>query len=217
MRGKDDAELWELTRAARHGLAEDLARLTDVQWHRRTLCREWDVEHVVAHLTAAASTGRFAWVRSMVAAGFRPAVHNDKRLRDHLGSTPVATLQRFRAAIDRTTAPGGDTAAWLGEVVVHAQDIRTPLGIRTEPDMAALTSVAEFFSRRDFAVDSRTVAADLRLESTDGPFRAGRGPRVRGTTLALVMTMAGRPAYVGQLEGPGVELLGSRVGAWAGP
>lgn len=41
----------------------------------------------MAHLTAAASTPFLAWLRSMAGARFRPAVHNQRRLKEHLGAT----------------------------------------------------------------------------------------------------------------------------------
>jgi uncharacterized protein (TIGR03083 family) len=206
-----DAELWGLTHTARRDLAADLSTLSQEQWHRPTLCADWDVEHVVAHLTAAAATGRWRWIRSMVAAGFRPAVHNERRLREHLGSTPAETLRRFEAVVDASTAPTGDTAAYLGEVLVHGQDIRRPLDLATERSVDALTAVAEFYALRDFAVASKTLASGLRLRATDGPFSAGAGPEVAGPTLALVMTMAGRRAYLDQLDGPGRGAVADRI------
>jgi len=120
--------LWALARAERAALAEDLSDLSEEQWRHRTLCGKWDVEEVVAHLTAAASLGQWKWLRSMAGARFRPAVHNQRRLAEHRGSTPAETLDRFRAVVDSTTAPSAHTTAYLGDVVVHAQDIRHPLG-----------------------------------------------------------------------------------------
>lgn len=210
--GTDDRDgLWGHVHAERSALADDLARLTPEQWRHRTLCWQWDVEDVVAHLVAAALTGRWGWIRSIVGARFRPDVHNERRIAEHKGRTPEETLARFRAAVSSTIAPTGHTAAYLGEVVVHAQDVRQPLGLPTRPSVDALTPVAEFFAKQDFAVSSRKVAAGLELVATDGPFRAGSGPRVEGPTLALVMAMAGRPAYLGELEGPGLDELRSRV------
>jgi uncharacterized protein (TIGR03083 family) len=206
-----DAGLWGLTHAARRTLATDLSVLSQEQWRRPTLCTDWDVEHVVAHLTAAATVGQWRWIRSIVSAGFRPAVHNERRLREHLGATPAETLRRFEAVIDATTAPTGDTAAYLGEVLVHGQDIRCPLGISTEPDVEALTAVAEFYARRNFTVPSKSLASGLRMLATDGPFITGEGPEVAGPTLALVMTMAGRRAYLDQLEGAGRDLIIDRI------
>ncbi len=140
-------------------------------------------------------------------------LHNDRRLAKHRGSTPVETLDRFRRVLTSTTAPPGPTAAWLGEVIVHAQDIRQPLGLLRTPPVDVVTLVASFYARRDFAVRSRTTINGLRVEATDGSFATGAGPLVSGTTLALTMAMAGRPAYCDDLTGPGVPELRARLSA----
>ncbi len=192
-------------------MAEDLSGLREDQWGHGTLCGEWDVEQVVAHLTAAASLNQWQWLRSMLGARFRPDVHNQRRLAEYRGSTPAETLERFRAILTSTVAPSGHTPAYLGEVVVHAQDIRQPLGLARTPSIDALTPVADFFARRNFTVASRTHVAGLQLGADDGPFAAGDGPLVSGTTLALVMSMAGRISYVDELDGLGVATLRSRL------
>lgn len=209
MRSRD--ALWDAIRTERVALADDLADLAPGEWARPSLCGDWTVEEVVAHLTAAASIGRWAWIRSMLGARFDPDVHNARRLAEHRGATPAETLQRFRAVVDRDTAASGHTPAWLGEVVVHAQDVRRPLGIAHEFPVESLTAVATFFASRNFAVASHTVAKDLRLEATDGPFTAGDGPVVSGSTLTLVMVMAGRRAYLDDLTGPGVATITQRL------
>ena len=206
-----DDGLWDLVHAERAALVEDLEALEPEQWRHPTLCGEWDVEQVVAHLVAAASLGGWQWLRSMIGARFRPEVHNARRLAEHRGATSAETLDRLRAVVDSTTAPSGHTAAYLGEVVVHAQDIRQPLGIPRAPSVVALTPVAEFFARRDFAVESRSRARGLRLRADDGAFAAGDGAEVTGSTLALVMVMAGRGVYLDQLDGPGVTTLRERT------
>lgn len=65
-------------------------------------------------------------------------------------------------------------------------------------------------ARSDLMLPGRTRVRGLRLEATDGPFRAGAGPLVRGTTLDLVMATAGRRAYLDGLDGDGVEVLRRR-------
>jgi uncharacterized protein (TIGR03083 family) len=207
----EDDRLWALAHAERAALAEDLSTLSAEQWRHGTLCGQWDVEDVVAHLTAAASLNRWKWVRSIVGARFRVDLHNQRRMLEHKGGTPAETLDRFRAIIDKSIAPSGHTAGYLGEVVVHAQDIREPLGLRREPDVDALTPVGAFFARRNFTVASRSAVAGLQLRADDGPFAAGSGPLVTGSTLALVMSMAGRATSIDQLDGQGVPTLRSRV------
>lgn len=208
---RSDDRLWALMRAKRAALADDLSALSAEQWRHATLCGQWDVEQVVAHLTAAASLNQWQWLRSIVGARFRPDVHHQRRLAEQRGKTPAETLDRFRAVIGSTTAPSGHTPAYLGEFLVHAQDIRWPLGILRSPSVNALTPVANFFARRNFAVASRTNAAGLQLRADDGPFATGSGPLVTGSTLALVMSMAGRAPNLEQLDGPGVPMLRSRL------
>ncbi len=213
MAQSSDGRLWALAHAERAALVEDLASLAPEHWHRQTLCGQWNVEQAVAHLTAAASLNQWQWLRSMFGARFRPEVHNQRRLEENRGSTPAETLDRFRAVVDSSIAPSAHVPAYLGEVVVHAQDIRRPLGIPTSPSIDALTPVAEFYARRNFTVASRTHVAGLQLRADDGPFTAGTGPLVTGSTLALVMTMAGRIPYLDDLQGPGVPTLRSRLGS----
>ncbi len=204
-------DVWAAAHAERAALADDLARLSDAQWAAPSLCGRWSVEEVVAHLTAAASIGPWRWVRSVVGARFDFDRHNDRRLAEHRGATPAETLARFRAVLTSSTSTFGPDAAWLGEVVVHAHDIRRPLGIATSPPVATTTEVARFTASRDFTVAGKTTIAGLRIEATDGPFATGDGPQVTGSTLALVMVMAGRPAFLDDLDGPGVATLRERL------
>ncbi|GAA5230189.1 maleylpyruvate isomerase family mycothiol-dependent enzyme [Arthrobacter cryoconiti] len=206
-----DGYLWQLVHTERAALARELAALTPEQWHHQSLCGRWDVEDVVAHLTAAASLTQWPWLRSMVMARFQPDVHNQRRLQEHRGNTSAATLERFRAVINSNIAPSSHTSAYLGEVLVHAQDIRRVLGLPHTPSIEASTAVAEFYANRNFAVASRTRVKGLHLSADDGPFSAGTGPRVTGPTIALVMVMAGRWQYLEDLQGHGVEALRSRL------
>lgn len=65
---RPDSALWALMRVERSALAEDLSTLSAEQWRHATLCGQWDVEQVVAHLTPAASLNQWQWLRSMIGA-----------------------------------------------------------------------------------------------------------------------------------------------------
>ncbi|WAJ46751.1 maleylpyruvate isomerase family mycothiol-dependent enzyme [Mycobacterium sp. Aquia_216] len=209
--------LWPMVHAERAALVEDLEVLDAAQWTQQSLCGRWNVEEVVAHLTAAASIGRLRWLSSVLGARFDFDLHNQRRLAEHRGTNPSRTLAAFRRIVTSTTAPSGHTAAFLGEVIVHSQDIRRPLGIGRMPPIDAVTRVAEFYAGRDFAVPSRSAIKHLRLEATDGTFATGNGPLVSGTTLALTMAMAGRGAFCDDLDGDGVALLRSRCAGESHP
>ncbi len=202
--------LWSWAHDERAALARDLAGLENDQWATGSLCTRWNVEEVVAHLTAAASVGPARWIASVLGARFDFDLHNDRRLAEHRGATPAETLARFRSILSSTTSTFGPIEAWLGEVVIHGQDIRHPLGIDHDVDIEVATALARFLAKGNFTVPSKTNIAGLRLEATDGPFACGTGPLVTGTTMALVMSIAGRGAYCGQLTGDGAEILRER-------
>jgi hypothetical protein len=132
------------------------------------------------------------------------------RLAEHLGATPAETLERFRRVVTSTTKPPLPTAAMLGESIVHAADIRRPLGIRHDYPITTLTRVAEYYQGSDLVVLAKGRIRGLRLATGDGPFTAGSGPIVAGDTLALIMAMTGRTPYCDQLEGDGVAILRDR-------
>lgn len=202
---------WELIHTERARVASMLDGLTEQQWLTRSLCTEWTVEHVTAHLTAAAHTGTGAWLRSISLAGFSPQRHNARRLKAHLGRTPSETGERFSDSVMLSIAPTKDYAAWLGEVIVHGQDIARPLGIELSPDPSAVREVAAFFAARDFAVNSHRTAKGLTWEATDSDFVVGSGRLVRGPLLSLVMAMAGRGDFLAELDGDGTRVLRSRI------
>ena len=207
----NETEYWDLIHTERARLADLLTTLEPEQWALATQCADWTVEQVVAHLTAAANTGRWAWIRSIIRAGFDPAKHNARLLERHLGATPEETLARFRDSITKTVAPTKDFQAFLGEVIVHGQDIARPLGLDLNPDDTATIEVARYFAAKDFAVNSRTLVKVLRLSAVDADFESGSGPEVTGRLLDLVMAMAGRPEVLTDLTGSGVSELRRRM------
>jgi hypothetical protein len=93
---------------------------------------------------------------------------------------------------------------------VHGEDIRRPLGVERDHPVTTLTTVADYYQGSDMPVLTKKRARGLRLTATDGPFSAGAGPGVSGTTLALVMAMAGRALYCDELDGDGVAILRER-------
>lgn len=170
-------DLWTTAHAARGALADDLADLTDDQWATPSLCAGWTVREVVAHLTAAASIGPLRWTWSVLRSRFDFDRHNADRLAEHLGASPAETLARFQRIVPSTTSTFGPVEAWLGEVVVHAEDVRRPLGIAHHQPVEAVTPVAEFLTGRAFT----------------GP-DAGRGAAAGGDGRALRHRL--RPARV---------------------
>ncbi|MEZ0067109.1 uncharacterized protein (TIGR03083 family) [Streptacidiphilus sp. MAP12-20] len=203
------ADLWPLVHAERAALVADLGGLADEQWTTPSLCTGLTVREVLAHLTAGASLNPVRWMAGVIRCRFDFDKQVAMRLAEQLGATPAETLERFRRVVTSTTKPLR-TVAMLGETVVHAEDIRRPLGLRHDYPIETVTRVAEYYQGSDLPVLSKRRISGLRLVATDGPFTAGSGPLVSGTTLALTMTMAGRVTYCDELHGDGVTTLRDR-------
>jgi uncharacterized protein (TIGR03083 family) len=204
------AGTWSLIHAERAALAADLEELTEQRWATRSLCDLFTVREVLAHLTAGASLNPVRWMAGVLRCRFDFDRQVAMRLAEHMGAAPAETLARFRQVIASTTKPPLPIVAMLGETIVHGEDIRRPLGIERDYPVTTLTTVADYYQGSDLPVLARKRVRGLRLTATDGPFTAGAGPRVAGTTLALVMAMAGRAPYCDELDGDGVAILRER-------
>ena len=208
----DDAARWRLIDEERQRLDNVLAALQPGQWELPTLCGDWDVRHVVAHLSAAGSTATPRWLVNMARSGFNTDRHNARLLAGQLGRDFSETLERYRLARTRRIAPLGSSQGLLGEVLVHGQDITRPNNLGLEPSAPAVREVAEFFAAKDFAVNSKSLVKGLALVALDDDFATGAGPHVRGNLLDLVMAMAGRREACPRLEGDGAAALAARIG-----
>lgn len=168
------------------------------------------MREVLAHLTAGASLNAVSWLAGVVRCRFDFGKQVARRLAEQLGATPTETLERFRHVVPSTTKPPLPAVAMLRETIVHAEDIRRPLGIRRDYPIETVTQVAEYYQGSDLVVVAKGRIGGLKLVAVDGPFAAGSGPLVSGTSLALVMAMTGRATYCDDLEGDCVELLRRR-------
>ncbi|WP_225878646.1 maleylpyruvate isomerase family mycothiol-dependent enzyme [Spongiactinospora rosea] len=202
--------VWPLVHAERAALAADLAELTDEQWATPSLCAGLTVREVLAHLTAGASLNAVRWLAGVIRCRFDFDRQVAMRLAEQLGANPAETLARFRGVITSTTKAPIPVLAMLGEAIVHAEDIRRPLGVRHQYPIETVTRLARYYQGSDQVVVAGRRITGLRLTATDGPFATGSGPLVSGPTLALVMAMTGRTAFCDDLDGDGVEILRGR-------
>src|SRR5580704_8636798 len=202
--------IWSLVHAERAALAADLADLTGQQWATLSLCTGFTVRQVLAHLTAGASLNPVRWLAGVIRCRFDFDRQVAMRLAEQLGATPAETLARFRRVVSSTTKPPLPVAAMLGEAIVHAEDIRRPLGIRRAYPITTLTRTAEYYGSSNLPVLTKERVTGLRLVATDGPFTLGSGPLVTGSILALMMAMTGRATYCDELGGDGVAILRNR-------
>src|SRR5260370_20249356 len=202
--------IWSLVHAERGALAADLADLTDQQWATLSLCTGSTGGRVLPPSAAGASLNSVRWLAGVIRCRFDFDKQVAMRLAEQLGATPTETLARFRCVVTSTIKPPLPTAAMLGETIVHAEDIRRPLGIHRDYPITTLTRLANYYQGSDLVVLANGRIVGLRLHAADGPFATDSGPLVSGSTLALIMAMAGRVTYCDELDGDGVATLRAR-------
>jgi len=201
---------WPTIEAERRALADDLAGLGDEQWDTPSLCGGWTARDVLAHMTATAKIGTGGFFGKLIGNGFSFEKVQAKGIADERGASPADTLARFRGIAASTTHPPGPVDTWLGEAIIHSEDIRRPLGITHTYPMDAVARVADFLKGSNLIIGTKKRIAGLHLVATDTEWSHGEGPEVRGPMLPMLLAMAGRKPAIDDLEGDGVATLRSR-------
>jgi uncharacterized protein (TIGR03083 family) len=204
-------DVWPVVHAERRALADDLAGLTPEQWRTPSLSEGRTVEQTLAHMTATAKMTPPKFFLKMAAAGFRFERMTDAEVAVESAGGPAATLDRFRAVERSTSGPPGPATSWLGETLVHAEDIRRPLRLAHVYPSDAVTRVIDFYAGSNLLIGGKRRVAGLTLQATDASWSRGSGPVVEGPAMALLMATAGRRAALEELGGPGLETLRTRM------
>jgi uncharacterized protein (TIGR03083 family) len=204
------SDLWATIAAERGALAGDLADLTPAQWNTPSLCAGWTVRDVVAHLSATASLKPATFFVGIAKAKFNFDKFANDQIAKHRGADPAATLDEFRGLQNSTSAPPGPKTSWLGEVVVHGEDLRRPLGISHTYPPDAVRQAIDFYKGSNMLLGSKNRVAGLALSATDDDWQHGEGETAEGPLLSLLLAMTGRAAACDDLVGPGVPTLRSR-------
>jgi uncharacterized protein (TIGR03083 family) len=202
--------IWPTIHDDRRQLADDLDRLSDAEWATPSLCGEWTVHDVLAHLLSAEKMTPPKFFANFAAAGFKFDRFAAKQVAVEGAGGPAATLAAFRANAGRTTAPPGPKDTWLGEAFVHSEDIRRPLGIPHDYPLPFVTRTIAFYARSNAIIGGRDRVAGLTLKATDTDFTVGSGPVVEGPAISLLLAASGRKSALAELSGPGVETLRER-------
>ena len=200
-------DIWPTIHAERRALAADLQRLNEDQWSTPSLCSGWTVREVLAHMSAAANMTLPSFFAKLLGSGFRFEGVQEKGISAELGGSAADTLDRFASLADSKRRPPGPTDIMLGETIIHAQDIRAPLGIQHDYPTDAVVQAADFFKGSNLLIGTKRRIAGITLRATDADWSHGTGPEVSGPILALVMAMTGRTTAVDELSGEGVAKL----------
>lgn len=205
-------EVWPVVHAERAALIELLETLAESGWETPSLCGDWTVRDVVAHLTDTARTTRLSFVIGLVAARFDFDRQNARGVARERGATSAETLARFRAAARRTSTPPAAKDTRLVEAIVHGEDIRRPLGHVGGYPPAALEQALRYQLKTTVSFGGgKEHVAGLRLVADDAEFAHGDGPEVSGPLLSLLLVASGRGVALDDLTGAGRAVLGERL------
>lgn len=205
-------DVWGAVHRERGSLIDDLTGVNADRWDTPSPCAGWSVHDVLAHLVNDARTTVWAFARDLARARFDFDRLNADGVARERRATGEETLAAFRAVQLRRTGAPAPAATRLVEIIVHGEDLRRPLGLEhrypVEPTLAALR-----YQRATSAGmgGGRERARDLQLVVTDAPTpvesRLGVGPEARGSALALLLAVSGRPVRPGEISGPGAGRL----------
>ena len=206
-------DLMELATEERTDLAHFLAGLGAEEWDAPTLCTQWRVRDVVAHivsydvLSPSQTVGRFLHGALTFTSPSTIGVSQAATL------SPAELLLRLGAHL----TPTGLTAGFHGAIgltdgLIHHQDIRRPLGCPRAIPVERLRPALDF-ALRSPRLPAKRLTRGLSLVATDLDWVTGDGPRVSGPAESLLMAASGRAGTAPELDGPGAQILEQRITA----
>ncbi|GAA1749375.1 maleylpyruvate isomerase family mycothiol-dependent enzyme [Aeromicrobium alkaliterrae] len=213
-----DGAGWDRHRIAR-AVGEERLRLADYlddlsadQWAVRSLCTEWTVRDVAAHLTTTTRATIPFLVREIVRARgsfdrMESTVARERSAR--FGADEIVEQLRESARSTRRIA-GSAPMDPLMDLVIHQQDVARPLGVPLVAPLDRVRVSLAYVAANRFMGGPRRVGG-LTLVATDAELVIGTGPEVHGPAIDLLMVAAGRPAAIRGLAGPGLGLLTRRL------
>lgn len=182
--------------------------LSDEQRAAQSLCAEWSVRDLIVHVAWHIKLAKVAPKEALRVVRYRGMDGLYARiLEEHRGQSEAEL-------VDWLGAPARRNAANLVELIVHQQDVRVPLGLERAipPDQLIwiLTFAMTPAGSKETGGRPRTRSEGLRLAATDVAWAHGEGPEVRGRGQHLLMAICGRPGFVDELTGDGLETLVAR-------
>ena len=212
----DDA--WDLVDAERLALADFLTGLSPDEWSTPSLCGEWSVQEVAAHLAFSNTMPLRTLFVELARDRFRANTTNARLARQWARLGPggiVARLRDVDGAHSRTPVTRPQDV--LADFICHNLDIRRPLGRERlappDPTRRALTTYVGMGIPQALAFgrNPKATARGLHLVADDIGWEHGAGPRVTAPSSALIRALTGRPVGDDELSGPGATHLYARL------
>lgn len=204
-------DVWQYIGSERSAMADTWESLTPEQWSTPSWCEGWTVRTVANHVLAAAEQTPVNFFKEFASAGFKFNVFADRGATKLRGLSTDELVRRLRARTTTTNHPPGPVTAMLGEIVVHGDDMRRPLGLSHASPEPALVAVADAWKKTNILVGAKSRIEGLRLRATDDSWTWGDGPEVAGPLQSLILAAVGRRQALPDLTGDGLTLFASRL------
>jgi len=202
---------WRGIAGQRRVLADLLAGLDDEQWARPSLCAQWRIKDVAAHVAFPPQSPGIVHIlaKGLRRCGDLQAVNRDLAITHAAARSPAALVAELRTLADSRRKPAITTLDnLLFDTLVHVQDVAVPLGLPVAMPLDAAREGAERVWRMGWPFWARRRLHGLHLSATDVDWSAGEGVEVRGPIQALLLLLTGRTAAaLPQLTGPGMTQL----------
>jgi uncharacterized protein (TIGR03083 family) len=210
----DADEKWSVIAGQRRVMADLLDTLTEEQWEHPSLCAQWRVQEVAAHLAVTPQSPGVARILALAvrARGNFDAVNRDFAVR-HAARGGRALATELRDLAESRSKPAITTLDnLLFDTLVHVQDVALPLGLTVPTPLDAAREGLDRVWRMGWPFWAKRRFRGLQLTATDVEWTAGAGDEVAGPAGALLLLLTGRTAAaLPALSGPGVTRLAMTV------
>lgn len=192
-----------------------IAALEDLdhgQWNAPSLCAGWSIRDVVIHLLMPYELSFPRFLLKMAAARFNFDRLAYRWATEDARSAAEASSALRGTAQQRFGIPGAPPEAPLSHLVIHAEDVYRPLGLRLGPSPASAIIVLDQQTGPRFRGSLPAGLLDgLAYTATDTDWTFGEGLEVAGSASALIATFAGRTAALDELSGGGAFEVRTRL------
>ena len=177
----------------------DLLTTTDTRpWDTPSLCENWLVRHVVAHVTMPARLTLEQFGAQLAAAGGDFTLFSDTVAARDARLPEADLLDDLRSQrLHAWQPPGGGAGGALSHAVIHSLDVTVALGRPAVAPTDAVTAVLEQLTAAEGAVFGVDLTG-IRLEADDTGWSWGTGRLVRDNSGSLVALLSGRALPHGQ-------------------
>jgi len=205
-------DTWTSINDGRLALGDYLAGLSPDEWNMPSLCADWTVKDVAAHMLVIPTMSKGKVFRTFAGSGFNLDKMNAKFVKavtTEMSTDDIAAQTRATAG-SKLVPPGLKLPGVLTELAVHSSDISEGVGRPFSLPVEDYVASLDHLKNVQAVFGSKQRIAGLTLRTTDAPWSTGSGPEVEGPAQQLLLAVAGRRVALDRLSGEGLATMRDR-------